>query len=101
MKGPSMTPVSSSIKRIGHFLSAHNTTIYIVLFFSALIGAVLGLNLALSQPSDEAYRSQKLNDAQSARFDTETIQKIQTLNARQQTDTEAVPAGTRSNPFGE
>lgn len=101
MKSSFMSPFALRMKHIGRFFSAHNATIYIVLFISVLIGAVFGLNLALSQPSDETYRSQKMNEAQSARFDTETIQKIKTLNARQQTNTDATAPGTRSNPFGE
>lgn len=101
MKDVSLTMITLRLKRIGQFLSAHNATIYIVLFISVLIGAVFGLNLALSQPTDESYRLRKMNEAQSARFDTATIEKIKMLNARQQTNTDALAPGVRNNPFGE
>lgn len=75
--------------------------IYFVLFLLALIGAIISLNLALYQPSDDEYRMTKLQETQSPRFDTETIEKIKNLNAHQQTFTEDPPAGERTNPFGE
>jgi hypothetical protein len=87
--------------KFGKFFVAHDKIIYFVLFFCVIIGAILGLNLALYQPSDEDYRSQKLSETQSARFDTETIDKIQQLNAQQQTNTDSIPTGKRVNPFGE
>lgn len=101
MKNVSLGMITEKIGSVGRFLYAHDKVIYIVLFLSVLIGAMAGLNLALNQPSDEAYRGTKMSEAQSARFDTATIEKIQNLNARQQTATEALPAGVRSNPFGE
>lgn len=100
MKSLDLSSLSNQFRRLGHFFFAHNQMIYFVLFISVLIGAILGLNLALYQPSDEAYRTQKMSEAQSARFDTQTIEKIKSLNARQQTTTDALPAG-RTNPFGE
>jgi hypothetical protein len=101
MKNVSLGMITDRIRGFGHFLYAHDRVIYIVLFLSVLIGTIIGLNLALNQPSDEAYRGKKMNEAQSARFDTATIEKIRNLNARQQTATDALPAGVRSNPFGE
>lgn len=98
---PSANAFAKALSRFGHFFFTHNRMIYFVLFFCALGGAVLGLNLAITQPSDEAYRAQKLSETQSPRFDEATIEKIQTLNARQQTNTDALPAGQRTNPFGE
>lgn len=85
----------------GHFFFAHNRMIYFVLFFCVLGGAIVGLNVALYQPSDEDYRTKKLSETQSPRFDEATIKKIQNLNARQQTNTDALPTGQRINPFGE
>ncbi len=101
MKTPSLHILTSRFKQLGEFFFAHNRMIYFVLFISVLIGAIIGLNIALYRPSDEAYRGQKQSEAQSARFDTNTIERIQNLNARQQTVTDPVPTGTRSNPFGE
>lgn len=100
MKSINLKPVSEELKRLGHYFFAHNQMIYFVLFISALIGAISGLNLALYQPTDEVYRNEKMSEAQSARFDADTIEKIQNLNARQQTNTDALPPG-RNNPFGE
>lgn len=87
--------------KLGRFFTVHNRMIYFILFICVLIGAILGLNLALYQPSDEEYRAKKMSETQSARFDTDTITKIQNLNAQQQTITDAAPAGQRTNPFGE
>lgn len=95
------TDITKGFRRFGHFFFTHNRMIYFVLFFCALAGAVIGLNFAINQPTDEAYRAQKLNETQSPRFDQATIDKIQTLNDRQQTTTDALPAGQRTNPFGE
>ena len=88
-------------RSIGKFFVVHSRTIYFVLFLGVLIGAILGLNLALYQPTDEAYRTDKLNKTQSARFDTETIEKINNLNTQQQTITSPIPTDRRVNPFGE
>ncbi|HAC56160.1 TPA: hypothetical protein DCF80_01540 [Candidatus Saccharibacteria bacterium] len=99
--GLSLGALASAFRSFGRFFFEHNRMIYFVLFLSAVIGAIAGLNLILYQPSDEAYRTEKQNSAQSARFDTDTIEKIQQLNANQQTNTDEPPAGTRSNPFGE
>jgi Flp pilus assembly protein TadB len=97
----SLTGIQDRLRKFGDFLFTHNRMIYFVLFICVLIGAVLGLNLALSTPSDEDYRTERLKDIQSTRFDTDTIQKIQNLNARQQTNTDTLPTGQRINPFGE
>lgn len=97
----SLGGVKDLFNRFGHFLFTYHRMIYFILFVCALIGAILGLNLALYQPSDEEYRTTKLSETQSARFDTDTIEKIQNLNAKQQTITDALPAGQRTNPFGE
>lgn len=93
--------ITKLLSRSGHFFFAHNRMIYFVLFFCVLGGAIIGLNVALYQPSDETYRAQKLSETQSPRFDDATIEKIQNLNARQQTNTDALPSGQRTNPFGE
>jgi Flp pilus assembly protein TadB len=87
--------------KVGQFFAKHYRMIYFVVSVCVVIGAMIGLNLALYQPSDEDYRAQRLSEVQSARFDTETIKKIQNLNARQQTNTDALPSGQRTNPFGE
>lgn len=100
----SSTFLASLKKRVsafGSLLFNHSTTIHFVLFVCVLIGAIAGLNLILSKPSDEVYRSEKLRDTQSTRFDTSTIDKIQNLNAKQQTVTDSLPTGQRTNPFGE
>lgn len=97
----SLNPIKAVFSRLGHQFLAHNRMIYFTLFVCVLIGAILGLNLALYQPSDDEYRTKKLGEAQSARFDTETIKKIQSLNAQQQTTTLSPPSGQRINPFGE
>lgn len=93
--------IKSGFSRFGHFLFSHNRMIYFVLFFLAISGAVLGLNLALGQPTDQTYYDTKLSETQSPRFDKDTIDKIQNLNAKQQTITNPPPAGQRTNPFGE
>ena len=97
----SLTDIGKMFSRFGHFFFTHNRMIYFILFFCVLGGAVLGLNVAINQPSDEEYRTQKLSETQSPRFDEATIDKIQNLNARQQTNTDALPSGQRTNPFGE
>lgn len=102
MKSPALvTNLKKRFVDLGNVLYHHSTMIYFVLFVCVLIGAILGLNLILSKPSDEVYRSEKLRDTQSTRFDTATIEKIQNLNARQQTATDSLPTGQRTNPFGE
>lgn len=97
----SLSGVRNAFGRFGHFLFTYNRMIYFVLFICALSSAIIGLNLALYQPSDDEYRTTKLSETQSARFDTDTIEKIQNLNAKQQTITDALPVGQRTNPFGE
>ena len=97
----SLTGLKSAVGRFGHFFLIHNRMIYFVLFFCVLSGAIVGLNIAINQPSDEDYRTQKLSETQSPRFDEATIERIQNLNARQQTNTDASPSGQRTNPFGE
>lgn len=93
--------ISARLKAMISFFAKHDRIIYFVLFVSVVIGAVTGLNTILYQPSDQTYRTEKQDEAQSARFDTTTIEKIQKLNAQQQTNTDEPPAGKRSNPFGE
>lgn len=99
--GLSLRSIGAPFSKIGRFFLIHNKMIYFVLFIMILISAIIGLNLALYQPSDEDYRAQKLSETQSPRFDTATIEKIQRLNSGQQTTTETSPAGSRTNPFGE
>ena len=99
--GLSLGSVGEPFAKFGRFFMVHNRMIYFVLFISILISAIIGLNLALYQPSDEDYRAKKLSETQSPRFDTATIEKIQRLNSGQQTTTETSPAGSRTNPFGE
>lgn len=101
MKSFSVVVIKDHFMKFGKFFAIHSRMIYFVVFLSVLIGAILGLNLALYQPSDEAYRTEKLNKTQSARFDTETIEKIKNLNAQQQTITSPIPTDRRVNPFGE
>lgn len=96
-----ITGLKKQLGSLGSFLFHHSAMIYFVLFVCVLIGAILGLNLILSKPSDELYRNEKLRDTQSTRFDTETIDDIQNLNAKQQTNTDSLPTGQRTNPFGE
>jgi hypothetical protein len=93
--------LKAAVHRFGKFLFSHNRMIYFVLFLLAISGAVLGLNLALSQPSDQDYYNAKVSETQSPRFDNDTIDKIQNLNAKQQTIINPPPAGQRTNPFGE
>ena len=97
----SLSTIKNFFSRIGSFFFTHNRMIYFVLFICALISAIVGLNLALYQSSDENYRAKKMSETQSPRFDTDTIKKIQNLNAKQQTITDEPPAGQRTNPFGE
>ena len=101
MNGFSLDPVRKRFVVLGKLFAAHARMIYFVLFVCVVIGAMLGLNLALYQPSDEVYRTEKLNEAQSPRFDSETIEKIQNLNAQQQTNLDSIPTNQRVNPFGE
>lgn len=102
MKSPAFTgSLKKRLNNVGSVLFHHSSMIYFVLFVCVLIGAILGLNLILSKPSDEVYRAEKLRDTQSTRFDTATIEKIQNLNAKQQTTTDSLPVGQRTNPFGE
>lgn len=101
MKSPRFDPIKKQFSRFGKFFVAYSRMIYFVLFVCVVIGAMLGLNTALYQPSDEEYRAQRLSESQSARFDTDTIQKIQNLNAQQQTNTDSIPTDQRVNPFGE
>ena len=101
MKNVSLASLKAPFVAFGKFFITHSRMIYFIVFACVLIGAILGLNLALYQPSDEAYRTEKLNKTQSARFDTETIEKIKNLNAQQQTITSPIPTDRRVNPFGE
>ena len=97
----SLATVTRSFKKLGSFLSAHSFMVYFIIFTFVLTGAFLGLNIALNQPSDEDYRSQKLSEIQSTKFDTATIERIKRLNAQQQTNLDTLPAGQRTNPFSE
>lgn len=99
--GIDIRSIRAPFATFGKFFIVHNRMIYFVLFISILISAIVGLNLALYQPSDEEYRAKKLSETQSPRFDTATIEKIQRLNSGQATVTESSPAGSRTNPFGE
>lgn len=101
MKNQSLDGLKIKLVHIGKFFYTHSKTIYFTLFMLALIGAVLGLNMALSQPTDDAYRSEKLTEITSPRFDEETIKMIDGLNSKQQTATDPLPTGQRINPFGE
>lgn len=101
MKSPSLGNFRKHFAKFGKFFATYDRMIYFVVFVCVLIGAILGLNLALYQPSDEAYRTEKLSKTQSARFDTETIEKIQDLNTQQQIITKPIPTDRRVNPFGE
>lgn len=86
---------------VGRYLLLHRTTVYFFAGALSIIAAFISLNLALYQPTDADYRAQKESEAQSTRFDTDTIKKVQDLNASQQTRTSDAPAGQRSNPFSE
>ena len=101
MKSPSLGNFTKQFTKLGKFFATSIRMIYFVIYVCVLIGAILGLNLALYQPSDEAYRTERLSKTQSARFDTETIEKIQHLNTQQQTITKPIPTDRRVNPFGE
>ena len=101
MKNPNMSGLKAALVRMGDFFFTHNRIIYFVLFMCALITAVASLNIVINQPSDQAYRDERTQEAQSPRFDEETIKKIQNLNATQQTIVDPPPANQRINPFGE
>ena len=90
-----------SFAKLGMFFYSHGSMIYFVIFTCVLIGAIIGLNIALNKPGDEDYRAQKQSEIQSAKFDTQTIERIKQLNAKQQTQTDELPIGQRINPFGE
>lgn len=101
MKSPQLDKLKGSLRNVGRFMEVHSRMIWFVLMFSVIIGTFISLNLALYRPSDEEYRATKMQELQSSRFDTETIKKIQNLNAREQTNVDALPSGQRINPFGE
>ena len=100
-KSFSLTTLKDRFTKIGKLFYAHNNMIYFVLFMCVLISAVASLNLVLNQPSDEEYRNKKLSEAQSPRFDQDTIEKIKNLNTRQQAIADPPPTNQRVNPFGE
>mgnify|MGYP001484897321 CR=1 FL=1 len=101
MNDLSVDSLLKPLKRMGHIFVAHSKFIFFVLGVSVLISAVLVLNMILSTPSDEEYRQEKLNESQSARFDQETIDKINKLQEREQTSNgNALPPG-RISPFSE
>ena len=93
--------ITKRFKQAGAFFDAHSMMIYFIVFSCVLTGAILSLNIALNNPTDEDNRSQKISEIQSTKFDTETIEKIKRLNAQQQTNLDAAPVGKRTNPFGE
>lgn len=101
MKNQSFDTVKKQLAVVGQFFYSHSKLIYFALFMLVLIAAVLSVNLALSWPSDDGYRNEKLTEVTSPRFDEETIEKINNLNAKQQTATEPIPTNQRTNPFGE
>lgn len=101
MRNSNMSGLKLSLVRFGEFFFTHNRIIYFILFMCALIVAVASLNIAINQPTDQAYRDEKMKEAQSPRFDEATIEKIQNLNATQQTIIDPPPSGQRINPFGE
>ena len=101
MRNSALSNVRSQLTKAGRFFATYSRMIYFVLFVCVIIGAILGLNLALYQPSDDAYRTEKLSETQSARFDNVTIEKIKNLNTQQQTLTSPIPTDRRVNPFGE
>ena len=102
MKLDSLSPVvKKKLAHIGGYLFTHSTMIFIALFLTGLIYAVLSLNLLLSKSTDNDYRTQKLDEAKSVRFDQATIDAINKLDSGSQTDPGALPTGQRASPFSE
>jgi hypothetical protein len=102
MKLDNLSPgIKKRLSHIGGFLFNHSMMIFIGLFLCGLIYAVLSLNLLLSKPSDDEYRTKKLDEARSVRFDQDTIDTINELDSAAQTDPGALPTNQRINPFSE
>lgn len=93
--------MKKQLRRLSRALFVHNKIIFVVVFLSGLIYAMLSLNLILGKASDEEYRSKKLDEARSVRFDKVTIDKINKLESGSQQNTTALPTNQRISPFSE
>lgn len=68
-----------------------------------LIVAVYLVNQTLQEPSDEAYRTEKMSTGINARFDEATIEQVELLQRSSDSPSgvEPLPSGARTNPFAE
>lgn len=96
----SIAQLSDGFRHFGQLFISHSRSMFFLLFVGVLAGAMVSLNLILTMSDDEAYRTKKLGETQSAAFDKKTIDQVNALNAREQTDVDTFPSG-RISPFSE
>lgn len=96
-----ITALKKQLLRLSRMLFLHNKIIFVVVFLSGLVYAMLSLNLILGMASDEDYRTKKLDESRSVRFDKATIDKINQLESGSQQNTTALPTNQRISPFSE
>lgn len=81
------------------FLFKHHAFVASLVVLAYLIFAIYSLNHILTQPIDEAYRSQQLSGGTNYSFNEDTIKELERLSKRQN-DSVTLPPG-RTNPFSE
>jgi len=84
-------------------LGRHHYFIFTLLLLGGLTAAVYLVNLTLVASTDQTYYDQKLSESLSAKFDQNTIEKIE--NLQKSNEHSAIPPtlapGARTNPFAE
>lgn len=92
-----LAQLAGMVKPLSTFFKRHLVLMFIVLALSALIYAVVMVNMILQQSSaGESTAGSKYE----LRFDQETIDKIDDLRSRDQAVDVTLPSG-RINPFSE
>lgn len=93
-----VTKILDSIKEIGKTIFRRHTSIGSLLILGMLSFAVFTISQYLAFPVDEEYRSEQQAQKTKTSFDQQTIEKIERLQERQQSQRPTLPPG-RINPF--
>lgn len=88
---------SNPFKPLGHFIQRFHLILFFILVSGLVAAAVLLINNALTEPSQEQYTS----SINAGSIDQATLERIQSLHSSAQpTSAPALPEG-RINPFAE
>lgn len=94
------TEIPESLVRPLKSIFAHYTVISIVLAILTLIYCVYTVQNAMRIPPDESYRQTQQQKNTRTSFDAKTIEMVEQLRTREDTDIVTLPSG-RINPFAE